>query len=186
MTKLNLPIRTRRLILRRYQKSDFEGLFALQSDPKLVEHVPFQPRTRDEVTEQLQWRLEENQLEAEGGKLGLAITEAGTGLYVGDLLLFMRDLENKCAEIGYMLLSEHQGQGYMTEAVSSLITAAFETYDLHRIVAHMGAENKASAAVAGRAGMRLEAHHIEDEWFKGEWSSTLIYAVLRSEWQPPG
>jgi RimJ/RimL family protein N-acetyltransferase len=31
--------------------------------------------------------------------------------------------------------------------------------------------------------MRREALHLEDEWFKGEWSDTLVYAMLVHEWQ---
>jgi aminoglycoside 6'-N-acetyltransferase len=30
--------------------------------------------------------------------------------------------------------------------------------------------------------MRREAMFVEDEWFKGEWTSTWVYAMLASEW----
>jgi RimJ/RimL family protein N-acetyltransferase len=42
--------------------------------------------------------------------------------------------------------------------------------------------NVASEKVAIALGMRKEAHHIRDDFFKGEWMDTLIYAVLKSEW----
>ena len=113
----------------------------------------------------------------------MAITLGSSGAYVGDLLLFFNSFENQCAEIGYMLLPEFEGNGYMTEAVAALIGTAFSTFDIHRIVAHMDARNISSAAVAERVGMRREAHHLEDEWFKGEWSSSYLYAMLRSDWE---
>jgi RimJ/RimL family protein N-acetyltransferase len=31
--------------------------------------------------------------------------------------------------------------------------------------------------------MRLEAHLVENEWVKGEWSSELVYAMLEHEWR---
>jgi RimJ/RimL family protein N-acetyltransferase len=31
--------------------------------------------------------------------------------------------------------------------------------------------------------MRLEATHIEDEMFKGEWTSSFVFAILKREWQ---
>lgn len=32
--------------------------------------------------------------------------------------------------------------------------------------------------------MRREAHFMENEIFKGEWSDELVYAILRREWNP--
>jgi aminoglycoside 6'-N-acetyltransferase len=31
--------------------------------------------------------------------------------------------------------------------------------------------------------MRQEAHLVENEWFKGEWGSELVYAILDREWR---
>jgi aminoglycoside 6'-N-acetyltransferase len=31
--------------------------------------------------------------------------------------------------------------------------------------------------------MRQEAHFVEDEWFKGEWGDTAVYAILDREWR---
>jgi RimJ/RimL family protein N-acetyltransferase len=33
-----------------------------------------------------------------------------------------------------------------------------------------------------RLGMRREAHFKENEFFKGEWGSEYVYAVLATEW----
>jgi RimJ/RimL family protein N-acetyltransferase len=30
--------------------------------------------------------------------------------------------------------------------------------------------------------MRREAHFVRNEFFKGEWSDELVYAILREEW----
>jgi RimJ/RimL family protein N-acetyltransferase len=34
-----------------------------------------------------------------------------------------------------------------------------------------------------RLGMRREAHLVENEYVKGEWTDELIYAMLDREWQ---
>ena len=31
--------------------------------------------------------------------------------------------------------------------------------------------------------MQREARLVEDEWFKGEWSTTLVYALLEDGWR---
>jgi len=34
-----------------------------------------------------------------------------------------------------------------------------------------------------KLGMRREAHFVHDEFFKGEWSDQLVYAILDEEWR---
>lgn len=45
----------------------------------------------------------------------------------------------------------------------------------------MDARNGASAKLAERLGMVKEAHHRQDWFSKGEWTDTLIYAMLASD-----
>ena len=33
-----------------------------------------------------------------------------------------------------------------------------------------------------RLGLRREARHVEADWFKGEWTTLRVYAVLAREW----
>jgi RimJ/RimL family protein N-acetyltransferase len=37
--------------------------------------------------------------------------------------------------------------------------------------------------VLARLGIRKEAHLLENDWVKGEWSSEAIYAILAREWR---
>jgi len=45
----------------------------------------------------------------------------------------------------------------------------------------MDARNDTSARLATRVGMRQEARFRSDFWSKGEWTDTVIFAVLGSE-----
>ena len=54
-----------------------------------------------------------------------------------------------------------------------------------RITGRLDARNAASGRVLERLGMRHEAHLIENEWVKGEWTDEAIYAVLAREWAGP-
>jgi RimJ/RimL family protein N-acetyltransferase len=49
---------------------------------------------------------------------------------------------------------------------------------MHRIAGRLDGRNTASARVLERAGLRREAHLVENEFVKGE----LTYAILRREW----
>lgn len=49
-------------------------------------------------------------------------------------------------------------------------------------LARIDERNTASAKVARRLGMRQEARLVHNEWFKGEWSTELDFAMLADEW----
>ena len=54
------------------------------------------------------------------------------------------------------------------------------------IIARLDARNTASARVLEHLGMRREAHFVQNEFFKGEWSDELVYAMLNDEWRESG
>jgi RimJ/RimL family protein N-acetyltransferase len=108
---------------------------------------------------------------------------------VGDCVLFWHSEEHAQGEIGYVLNPAHHGRGLATEAATALLRLGFEGLGMHRITGRLDARNTASARVLERIGMRREAHLVENEFVKGEWTDELIYAMLRAEWearQPPG
>jgi RimJ/RimL family protein N-acetyltransferase len=106
-----------------------------------------------------------------------------SGALIGDCAICVDAHQPRQAEIGFTLSPAHQGHGYATEAVRGLLEYAFFTLGLHRVIGNCDARNLASARVLERAGMRQEAHFIEDYWSKGEWTSSLIYAILEREYQ---
>jgi RimJ/RimL family protein N-acetyltransferase len=73
------------------------------------------------------------------------------------------------AEVGlfWALAPEHRGRGYATEAAAALIRHAFESLRLRRVVATTSDDNRASAAVMRRLGMRVERNPLaEPHWLQ--------------------
>ena len=64
-----------------------------------------------------------------------------------------------------------------------MLHLAFDQLGLHRVVARVDARNDASQRLAARLGMRREAHLVANEWFKGEWSDEVDFALLEDEWE---
>jgi RimJ/RimL family protein N-acetyltransferase len=182
---LVLPVRTARLVLRAFRPEDQEALYAFHSDPEAVRYVPYPPRTRDQVAEVLRRKAANTGLRAEGDLLELAVLRADDQTLIGDLLLALRSVEHQTVEVGYIFAPAAGGQGFATEAVRALVDLAFSTVGARRVVARVDDRNRRSAALLERLGFRLEAHLVENEWFKGELSSELDYAVLSREWPPP-
>ena len=177
------PIVTSRLLLRPLVPSDVDAVHAYQSRPDVCRYIPYEPRTRDEVADRLADPDKVRAtLDAEGQALDLAVVRRDTDELIGDALLFWRSAEHRAGEIGYVLNPEHTGHGFATEAAGAMLGLAFDGLGLHRVIARIDARNDASAAVLRRLGMRQEAVLVENEWFKGEWSTEIDFAILDTEW----
>jgi RimJ/RimL family protein N-acetyltransferase len=177
------PLETERLLLRPLDPiGDVDALHAYQSLPAVCRYVPFEPRTREEIAERLShpervlWALI-----TPGQALDLAIVLKETGELIGDVLLFWRDATN--GEVGYVVHPDHHGRGIATEAAGEMLRLAFDDLGLHRVTARIDQRNPASAAVLTKLGMRQEAVLVENEWFKGEWSTEVDFAILDREWR---
>jgi RimJ/RimL family protein N-acetyltransferase len=67
-----------------------------------------------------------------------------------------------------------------------MLRLGFEDLGLHRILGRLDARNTASAKLLERLGMRREAHIVENEFVKGEWTDELLYGLLAREWAARG
>ncbi len=65
----------------------------------------------------------------------------------------------------------------------ALLDLAFHRLGARRVVARVDERNMPSRALLERLGVRQEAHLVENEWFKGELTSEVDYAVLAREWE---
>lgn len=177
-----LPLHTGRLVLRAFEPGDADALYAFHSDPETVRYVPFAPRTREQTADVLQRKMAHTALRQEGDLLELAVVRADDQTLIGDVLLILRSLEHETLEVGYIFAPAAGGRGYATEAVRALVDLAFGPVGARRVTARLDARNRPSAALLERLGFRLEADLVENEWFKGELTSELDYALLSREW----
>ena len=177
------PIATERLYLRPFAPSDLDALAAIHGDPEVVRYLYLGVRSRDELRDVLTEKAQRIVLEKEGDTLNLAAVLRDRGELVGDVTLFWRSEQHRQGEVGYILHPAHGGKGYATEATLALLGIGFEDLGLHRIYGRLDARNTASARVLARVGMRREAHFVENELVKGEWTDELVYAMLAREWR---
>jgi RimJ/RimL family protein N-acetyltransferase len=177
------PVTTPRLLIRPLTPADADGLLAYRSIPDVCRYVPFEPQTRDELLERIATRWTRTELTAEGQVVTLGVQVRDTGALAGDVMLAWQSQEHSCGEIGAVFNPDLSGRGYATEALDAVLRLGFEDLGLHRIMARIEERNEPSVRLVGRLGMRLEARLVENEWFKGEWTTELDYAMLAGEWQ---
>ena len=173
------PLATERLRLRPHNADDAEWLHELYSQPDVARYLLDEPWTAEVTHDKLTERLAKTDIDGETCALALVIEH--DGVPIGDVALWLTDHEHRQGEIGWVLNPAHGGQGFASEAVRAVLALGFDHYKLHRVTAQMDARNSASAALARRVGLRLEAHHVQDWFSKGEWTDTLIFARLASE-----
>jgi RimJ/RimL family protein N-acetyltransferase len=179
----SFPIETERLSLRPFVASDHAALLAIHSREDVTRYIYWNPRRPDEVARILADKASSTALEQEGDKLELAVVLREGGTLVGDVTMMWCSAVHRSAEVGFVFHPDHHGRGYATEATTALLELGFGDLGLHRMYGNVDARNRASARVLEKLGMRREAHLVENEWVKGEWTDEAVYAILDREWE---
>ncbi len=179
------PVATERLDLRPHRMGDLDDLQRYHSDPDVVRYIPWPVRTLEQTRAALESRTRQGVVFEPGQWLVLAIVVRGSGRVIGEVLLKYDSETDARGELGYAMAADVAGHGYATEAARAMLGLAFDTFGLHRVIARLDARNEASGRLLRRLGMRQEAHFVQDEFFKGEWTDTLVFALLAEEWAGP-
>ena len=182
MLRVDEPIETERLRLRRFRMDDLDGLAAIQARPEVARFLYWEPRQREEVEPALAQYIAADGLEQDGDSLSLAVERREGGTLLGWVSIWLRSSEHRQVEIGFTFHPDEQGKGYATEAARELLVLGFERLGAHRVYGRTDARNEPSAALMRRLGMRQEAHFREAEIFKGAWGDELVFAILADEW----
>jgi RimJ/RimL family protein N-acetyltransferase len=88
-----------------------------------------------------------------------------------------------CFEIGLALLPDYRGQGLGTTAQRLLVDYLFRFTTVHRLEAGTDADNVAERKALERIGFTREGALREVAFRDGAWRDSLIYALLRQDWQ---
>lgn len=180
--RVKYPIVTPRLLLRPLSELDASSLTAYRSLADVCRYVPFVPMTENDVTTRIQGIWSRIDITNEGDGVTLGVELRDTSSLVGDLMLRYSSEVHRSGEIGWVFHPDFSGQGYATEAAHALLHCAFHNFKLHRVTARIDARNNASIRLAERLSMRREAYFVANEWFKGEWTDEVNFALLETEW----
>ncbi|MDR0469141.1 MAG: GNAT family N-acetyltransferase [Peptococcaceae bacterium] len=181
-------LETERLLLRKFEKTDFSAVHSYASDPANVIFMPWGPNSEKETRDFIRLAISEA-----GEKPCVAFFFAAVSKEA-DMLLGSCNItiavSGDEAEIGWIVHRDHWKQGYGAEMGKALLRFGFDELSLRRIVAHCDAENHASWRLMESIGMRREglfiesrpAHKGSDKAYGDEYS----YAILEREWGKGG
>jgi RimJ/RimL family protein N-acetyltransferase len=104
-----------RVTLDPLRPEDADDLFALQSDPEVCRYLLYDARTREQVDEILARDATKVRLADVGDYLQPAIRDEH-GRFLGTMYLHLTSVDDRTAEIGWILLPSSQGRGYARDA----------------------------------------------------------------------
>lgn len=171
-----LPVRTQRLTLRPFQRSDAEPMLPLIGDFAIADttcRIPH-PYTLTDADAFL------SMLEAEPDRPIAAVTITATGQLIGAVGLAPEPLHDR-ADLGYWIGRTFWNRGYATEAARAMIGLGFGKLGLNKITAHYFLRNPASGRVLEKLGMRHEGvlrQHLK-RWDRYE--DCGVYGITREE-----
>jgi RimJ/RimL family protein N-acetyltransferase len=144
-------LETLRLAMREFTPDDFDDLFGLDTDPRVMKYISRgKPATRAEVESSLRRILRYPTLYPD---LGIWHTSRrDTGAFIGWFSLKYAG-KSPDIEIGYRLRHDAWGQGYATEGATALAHYGFDDLGLQRIIGVTHPGNKASQNVLMKAGL---------------------------------
>ena len=166
-----------RLQFRKLTATDAPEILALRGNPETMRFIPRPLLTDIEGAlahiKSINDKIEENL------DINWAITEKNSDKCIGIMGFYRTQPEHFRSELGYMLLPEYWGKGYVTEAVTTLLNFAFNTLNFHSIEAVIDSRHKASERILQKNGFSKEAHFVENFYYNSEFTDTVIYSLLK-------
>ena len=172
-----------RLLLREFRGEDWQAVHRYASDPEVCRFMNWGPNGEAETKDFIERRLRAAE-ERPRRSFGLVVTLRDTEDVIGSCGLTVSKPEHRQGWIGYCFARAYWGRGYATEAARLLVKLGFEMIGLHRIFATCDSENAASARVLEKTGMRLEGRLRSDDFVKGRWRDSLLFAILEDDPRP--
>ena len=167
---------TARLTLRPLTSADAPALYAMRSDPQVMQYIPRPLATSvpdcEAFIELVNGAMGRNELL----NWGLALHSSAE--VIGTIGYYRLQPEHHRAEIGYMLHPARQGQGLMQEAVAAVLAYGFEVLSLHSVEGVVDPRNEASAQVLKRAGFVQEGLFRENGLWEGKFLDSAHYSLL--------
>lgn len=183
MNKLSLPeqIFTSRLRLAKHTLDEAEVMFeGVQKDrERLREFLPWVDLTLTEEDERNYLKFALDSWEAKT-LFDYSMVRVEDDTYLGNIGVHSIAWSNERCELGYWILRDFEGLGYVSEAVQALEKTCF-ALGFHRLEIRCADTNERSARVPLRLGYTFEGTLREDSVVNGIRRSTKVFSKLHHD-----
>jgi [ribosomal protein S5]-alanine N-acetyltransferase len=176
----NFPeLETERLFLRSCDKNDTKFLYKIRSSRNYSESVIIKRHTSLSETEKLIGIIESSFKDKTGINWILSLKE--NYIPIGYACIWNIAYEHLKGEIGYTLIPEYYGNGFMTEAIKEIMNFSFNKLGLHKLEANVDSNNINSIKLLKTLNFKQDAFLREDYLFNDKFHDTVIYSKLERE-----
>ncbi|GHB27204.1 acetyltransferase [Pseudovibrio japonicus] len=151
-------IETERLVLRKWEQRDLDGLVEMNADPRVMEFFPdVMPREKSAHMHEFLMEKQEDR-----GYACPVVEDRVSGRFLGfcglNIPTYPKPLPfDPCVEVGWRLIPEAWGKGIAQEAAKIWLKFGFETLKLDEIVSFTTETNLRSQKLMQRLGMARNA-----------------------------
>lgn len=179
MMKTVIP--AERVIIRDFADYDFSFFCALETDEFALRYEADTAPSEDALAKKFQDMLAWTD-EADRPKYAFLVERKEDKAPLGKVLIWQIDRTIAEWEMGWVMLKEHAGQGYASEAARALVEYGFTELGANRICANCNDANLASERVMQKIGMKKEGLLRQTRKLRGQWYGSCIYSILKSEY----
>lgn len=160
--KLYPDITTKRLVLRKLSISDSEIVFSLRSSKEVTKYID-RPLYKDK--EEAMFFLNKTIKSINNNEVIVWTIRYMESLKpIGTICLWNFSEDQKTAEVGYDMLPEFQGKGYMSESLKSVINFGFNELKLKTIEAFTSKYNKGSIRLLEKNHFILQKERKDEDF----------------------
>ncbi|MEV4508914.1 GNAT family protein [Dactylosporangium sp. NPDC049525] len=164
-----------KVVLREFRIEDGEGAWRIVGDDQVTRTLSFDSRDKATAQAMIDGAVERAKLDPRT-EYYLAISHTEADELIGFVRLALGGVQ--AAKLGYALRADEWGHGYATDAVTIMMTFAFEMLHLHRVTAAIGPDNEASIRLVERLGFTREGVLREHVFTNGSWRDSILYSAL--------
>jgi ribosomal-protein-alanine N-acetyltransferase len=175
---MQIYIETERLILRKIEEYDLQGIFELDSDPEVHRYLGEKPIKSIEESKSIVNYIRKQYEEDGIGRW--AVVDKMTNEFIGwSGLKYEKEVRKEMFyyDLGYRLKKKFWGKGIATETALESLKYGFQVMNLEEIYAGAHIENIASNKVLQKVGLKYI------ETFEYDSAPHHWYKISKSEWQ---
>lgn len=177
-------IETDRIILRYLTKDDISNMILYRNNKKIAKYQGFDPNYNEDTMAEFINTHSTNKINPKESWIQIGIEYKLNNKIIGDIGIHVENIGCNFyqTQLGITLNPDYHGKGIAYESINTLTNFLFKEWNCHRIYVEIDTRNNKSIKLFRKLNFREEAHLINNYFFKGEWTSIYIFAILKNEY----
>ncbi len=172
-------LESERVIIRQMLATDVDVVYNFNSCKESLNYIVREPfKSKNEAKEKLSFFLSGNE---DKSTFWWVFTLKETEKNIGYGGLFDIAIAHNRAEIGYGLIKEHWGNGYMSEILNAILKFGISTARLHKIYGVVIPGNAASIRLLEKNNFVKEAHLKDHSFARGKYFDEMTFSLISTD-----